>query len=245
MTENDETTDVCFDTDVDVTLTDENFFRRQNSTVFIRKMIISLIVRDFDTDQHEIADYAIVFMYFENTTKSDVFSKIMIRREIHLISHLKINMLINNNIICFEDIVIDSINKKIYIDNCDVTVSIEIRFRNSQTQQRLIHAKKTIILSSRNQLIISIHQLSDELFDDRDFLFESDDTKFIFYAHLINFSIKVVLISNDIDKTIKIFKNFRLNKLIELDYSHVFHVDSGEDFFNLIARLFKSTHKSF
>ena len=93
----------------------------------------------------------------------------MIRCEIHLISHFKINMLVDNDVICFENIVIDSTNKKIYIDSCDVIVSIEIRFRNAQTQQRFIHARKAIILSSRNQLIISIHQFNDELFDDRDF----------------------------------------------------------------------------
>ena len=204
-------------------------------------MITFLTIRDFDTNQHEISDYAICFMYFEKN-KNDISFKVMIRREIHLISHFKINMLINNNVICSENIVIDSTNKKIYIDNCDVIVSIEIRSRNAQTQQRFIHAKKTIILSSRNQLIISIHQLNDELFNNRDFFFESNNIDFIFYVHLIDSFIKTILIFNDTNQIIKISRNFRLNKLIKIDYSHVFHVD--ENFVKkLIVHHFKIIHQ--
>ena len=246
MTKNDETIDVCFDIDVDVNLINENFFRRQNFDVSIRKMIIFLTIRDFDTNQHETINYVICFLYFENTQKNDVFFKIIIRRKMHLISHFKINMLIKNDIIIFENIVIDSTKKQIHIDNCDIIVFVKIRFRNTQTQQRFIHAKKIIILSSRNQLIISIHQFNDELFENRDFFFEFDDTKFIFYVHLIDFFIKIVLISNDIDKIIKIFRNYRLNKFVEFDYSHVFHIDNeNESIQKLTIRTFKSNHKFF
>ena len=241
LIENDEVIDVCFDTNVEIILIDEIFFRRQSFDVLIRKMITFLTIRDFDTNQHEISDYAICFMYFEEN-KDDISFKAMIRREIHLISHFKINMLIDNDVICFENIVIDSTNKKVYIDNCDVIVSIEIRSRDAQTQQRFIHARKTITLSSRNQLIISVHQLNDELFDDRDFFFESNDIDFILYAHLIDFFIKTILIFNDTNQIIKIFRNFRLNKLIEIDYSHVFHVD--ENFVKkLIVRHSKIIHQ--
>ena len=241
LIENDETIDVCFDINVEIILIDESFFRRQSFDVFIRKMITFLTIRDFDTNQHEIANYAIYFIYFEKI-KNDISFKIIIRREIHLISHFKINMLINNDVICFENIVIDSTNIKIYIDSCDVIVSIKIRFRDAQTQQRFIHARKTIILSSRNYLIISIHQFNDELLDDRDFFFESNDIDFIFYVHLIDFFIKTILIFNDTNQIIKIFRNFQLNKLIEFDYSHFFHVD--ENFVKkLIIRHFKIIHQ--
>ena len=101
------------------------------------------------------------------------------------------------------------------------------------------------MLSLRNQLTISIHQLNDKLFDDRDFFFELNDTNFILYAHMINFFIKAILIFNNTNQIIKIFKNFRLSKLIEFDYFHAFYIDNDENFAELIARLFKSAHKFF
>ena len=112
LIENDEATNVCFDIDANVILIDENFFHRQNFHVFIRKMITSLIVRNFDTNEYETMDYVICFIYFENT-KNDVSFKLMICREIRLISHFKINMLIKIDVIIFENI--DSTKKFISI----------------------------------------------------------------------------------------------------------------------------------
>ena len=104
-------------------------------------MITFLTIRDFDTNQHEISDYVICFMYFEKN-KNDIFFKIMIRREVHLILYFKINMLINNDVICFESIVINSMNKKIYIDSCDVIVSIKIRFETRRCNNVLFTREK-------------------------------------------------------------------------------------------------------
>ena len=58
-------------------------------------------VREIITDQHQTFEYVIVSMYFFDQ-KNDKIVKIMIRREIHLMNNLKINMLIDNDVTDFE-----------------------------------------------------------------------------------------------------------------------------------------------
>ena len=81
--------------------------------------------------------------------KNDKSVKIFIKRKIHLIKNLKINMLINNDIIVSKNILINFKKQKIIVRNCDVTTLLKIRFKAVDVQLRSIHVKKNIILFSR------------------------------------------------------------------------------------------------
>ena len=244
LIENEKKSDVCFDTDVNVTLIDAIFFHRQNFDVSIRQMITSLTMRDLNISQHQNSNYAIVSMYFVDV-KNDNSVKTLIRREVHLVNNLKINMFIDNDVIVSENVVLDLIKKQALIDNCDVIIALDVRSRVNHVQQRSIHVKKIIVLSSRSQMIIFIYHLVDELFVNRDFLFEFDESNLILYVHIVDVDIKVVLIINDSNSVIKISRNFRLDRLIELDFSQVYHLDEDEDVVELTRRRFKFKHKIF
>ena len=131
-------------------------------------------------------------------------------------------MFIDNDIIVFENILIDFKKQKIIIWNCNVTISLEIRSRVVRAQIRSIHVKKKFVLPSRAQLIVVINDLSNDLTFDRDFLFKSNDIELILYAHLIDFFIKTILVTNNIDQFMRIFRNFKLKKLMKLNYTNVF-----------------------
>ena len=133
-------------------------------------------------------------------------------------------MFIENDIIVSRKKFVNIINRIINIRNCDVIMSLNVRFKTIHVQQRFIHVKKIIVLSSRAQLIVVVHDFFDDLFFDRDFLFEFDDNEFTFYAHFVDFFIKVILITNNINQTIKISRNYRLKKLVKFDYFHVFQI---------------------
>ena len=124
-------------------------------------------------------------------------------------------------------------------------MSIEVRTRKIHAQQRLIYAKKIITFSFRNQLIIFVHYLVDELSFNRDFLFESNDIELSLYVHLIDAFIKAIFVFNDINEIIRISRNFRLNKLIKLNYFQVFYVKKEYDITKLIIRKLKFNHKLF
>ena len=241
LIENDEQKNVTMNIDANIILTNENFIRRQKFDVVVRKMIFSIIVRDLNTTQHENSNYIILFMYLLNT-KNDASTKILIEKKVHFVKNLKINMLIDNDIIVFENIVTNVDKQKITIRNCDITIFMKIRFRIIHVQQRSIHVKKIIILSSRTQLIIIVHDFFDELFVNRDFLFEFDDIEFILYAHFVDFFIKIILITNNTNVSIKISRNFRLKKFVELNYFNVFHVDE-QNVIELIVRMSIREHK--
>ena len=168
LIENDEQKNVTINIDANIILTNENFIRRQKFDVVVRKMIFSIIVRNLNTIQHENSNYVILFMYLLNI-KIDASTKIFIEKKIYFVKNLKINMLIDNDIIVFENIVTNVDKQKITIRNCDITIFMKIRFRIIHVQQRSIHVKKIIILSSRIQLIIIVHNFSDELFVNRVF----------------------------------------------------------------------------
>ena len=232
----------CIDTELEVTIANRRFFFRQNSDLSIRTMTTSLTVREIATDQHQTSEYVIASMYFLDQ-KNDKIVKIMIRREIHLMNNLKINMLIDNDVTDSEKWNIDNEHSKTTIDNCDVTIFIDIRRRSStdQSMHKSVHIKKTIIVSSQSEMIISIHYLVDNISNDRDYLFESNETEFILYAHLMNIFIEAILVRNDDKQAVKISRNYRLDYLTELDYSNAFFVN--DDNVDLTMKASRTTHK--
>ena len=53
-----------------------------------------------------------------------------------------------------------------------------------------------------------------------------DDIELNMYAHLINVIITIILIRNDKNMSIKVFKNYRLKHAIEIDFFNVFHIQN-------------------
>ena len=94
-------------------------------------------------------------------------------------------------------------------------------------------------------MIIFIYHFVDELLVNRDFLFEFDESNFILYVHIIDVDIKIVLIINDSNSVVKISRNFRLNKLVEFDFSQIYHLDENENVVELTKRKSKFEHKTF
>ena len=244
LIENEKKSDVCFDIDASVTLIDAAFFHRQNPGVSIRQMATPLTVRGLGISQHQSSDYAIVPMYFVGV-KDDNSAKALIRREVHLVDNLKTNMLIGNDVTVPESVVLDLAKKQALIDSCGVTIVLDVRSRASHAQQRSIHVKKIIVLSPRSQMTILIHHLAGELLVSRDFLFESDESNLILYAHIVDVDTKAVLTINDSNNAVKIPRNFRLDRLVELDFPQAYHLGEDEDVVELARRRPKSEHKAF
>jgi hypothetical protein len=112
---NDNEIQICLDTDCSVTLTDRNFIKIHESHYIIRRMTISLNVRELRINKHEISKYIIVNIYFAEKIIEEKFIRKVIRRKVHLIDDLKVNMLIENDILESENIFIDDINSKVII----------------------------------------------------------------------------------------------------------------------------------
>ena len=142
----------------------------------------------------------------------------MITREIHLVNELKANILIDNDVLNSKMFDISMSISTTYIENCDVIISITIFSREMHTQ--VIHFIKTNLIASYSEKLISIHKIC---VSDRDYFFESIETvNFFIYAHMMNTKTNFILIRNKCNKILKIFRNFKLEKIMKLKYTNVF-----------------------
>ena len=200
-------------------------------------------------NRHFTFEYVIVFIYFVDKNTIDKEIKTCFRREIYIVDNLKANMLIENDIIDSEIFIINLNNKIVRINNCDVTISIEIRSFKISTIQLSIHLKKIIIVSIYVELTIFIHRMKNILFVARDFLFESKIiNQLSMYVHLIDAVIETIIVRNDNDMSIQISRNMQLNKIFKLKYFNVFFVDNeneqkNDEIRELTIRRSTSKHK--
>lgn len=209
---------VCLDTKSRIVLIDRNFFKTQFNAS-IRKMTSSIFVCDLEIAKHMLNKYVIVSLYFLSKNKNEnvVITKII--RKVYFVDNFKANMLIKNNLLDLERITIDVAWKFAYIKSYDIIMKIEIKTTRTIVYER-VHSRKTIDVSLRSKMTISIHYIVISI--DRNFLFESNNTNLSLYAHIINVKITSILIKNDNDKTIYVLRNCRLDRIFEFDFSNAF-----------------------
>ena len=237
LTKHDDSTLICADTETEIILMNAEFFSTTKN-VLIRTMIISITVRELNTDKHFIDKYVIVFMYFFEKDKNDTTVKAKIIRKIYLINDLKTNMLLENDVLNSKKFDIFTFTSSTYIESCEIIISIFIKNR-FMSRSAFVHFTKTRIISSRTEISIFIHKIS---LSERDYLFESAETNFFMYFHIVNIIINVILMRNDNAISIKISKNLRLNKLIELKHLNALMINF--QFANFAIRRLKSEHKN-
>ena len=230
----------CLDTDARLTLVDRQFLKSQASNVHLRIMITSLIIRDLSTRQHKIDEYVMIFIFMIEINVVDENVRATFRREIHVVDDLKTNILIDNDIMSSKDISIDSDKYTAHIESCKITILVEIK--NSRTTvSKLVHSRKTTIISSRTKLSIEIHHL---VVFDKEYLFELEDISYLTtYAQLVNVFTKVVVLRNESNKSIQVSRNHRLSRLNEFDYFNAYHFDIIDDAKSLVAKCFEIIHK--
>ena len=189
-------------------------FFTANCKAFIRTIITLITISDLDAQKHSIDKYAIAFMYFSNVDEKKHLVKTLITKEIHLIDDFKANILIENDVLKSELIDVSIFKKSIYIESCDVTIFIRIQTKARVTS---MHTIKSVIVSSQTKLTIFIHNI---VVSNCDYIFELENTNFAIYAHVVDANIKIILIKNDFNSIVKIFRNFRLENLMKMNYSN-------------------------
>ena len=116
--------------------------------------------------------------------------------------------------------------KSIYIDNCDVIVVLNIKTSRIIVYTS-IYVRKTIIVFSHIQIVLSIHFTF--IFAKRNFLFETKNFNLSFYVYLTNVESKSIVVKNDDDKSIYISRNCRVNRMIEINFSNVYQMYVNDD----------------
>ena len=150
-------------------------------------------------------------------------------------------MFIKHNVISSKNINVSFDKRIAYIKNCKIIISMKIKLFKTLII-KLIYLRKIIIISFHLKISVKIHHLI--VFDFRNFLFELDKIdSLIIYAHLINAFTKKILFRNEFNRFIKVSRNYRLRKFIELKYINIYYFIDENDIRNLAARRFRSKHQ--
>ena len=107
-----------------------------------------------------------------------------------------------------------------------------------------VHLRKITIIFLHSKISMKIHYLI--VFDFRDFFFKFDEIDLlIVYVHLMNAFTNEILLRNKFNRFIKVSRNYRLKKFIELKYINVYYINNENDFKiqNLAARRFQSKYQ--
>ena len=73
-------------------------------------------------------------------------------------------------------------------------------------------------------MTISIHRI---VVSEHKYIFKSERiANFFVYVHIIDADTKAILIQNDNTKLIKLFRNFRLKNLIEINFFNAMHINT-------------------
>lgn len=203
-------------------------------------MTTNITIRGIEANKHKINKYVITSIFFQKINKDKQTIKACIRKKIHLIKDLKVNVLIDIDIFISKKFVLNFQKNQVLIENCSVTIFIMFKKRfNSRIIDQAVNFKNNITIFSHFQLKAKIHHFN--LSFERNFFFEPDNINFDFYAHIIDFVTSVVLIRNDENKFIHVFRNFRLRHVIEMKYSNAYQIEKKTS--NLTIKKFKSVHR--
>lgn len=153
-------------------------------------------------------------------------------KKIHLVNNLKINMLININILVSKCMILNMNQRIILIDSCrNITIKINVMFKKNSNAKRVVLAKfKIVILSQTLMNIFILVQQANQLFNDWKLIFElcynhdlnqSNDL----YTYIVNANLSFVQLKNVTDRHIIIQHHARLKKIVKFSEKECFLVN--------------------
>ena len=214
--------DVCLNIDCFMTITDRKILQQHFSNSVIKQLSSSISMRNIDNIMHHIFDYAVLTLYHDDQLidKIDVIDKFQI--EIHLIDDLKINILIDNDVLIAQQIKLNLAQQIVQLDSCqNHVVLINVLVKQKIEVKRIIRVKNIVIVSIKIIINVSM-SYNEDLSIDRDFLFESQCAKYLnddddVLTHIIDVEFHHVMIRNIINHVVQLSKRTRLDSIIEFN----------------------------
>lgn len=199
----------------------------------IIKMNAAMNVRDIDNVLHECESYVMLNFYLDDLF-NDKKARGHIHREFHIVNDLKCKLLMSLDIMTSKQMIINLIDKSLFISMCDnLVVSIRINSKSNSRITRVMHSKVSIIISLNSVTSISIYMRDKKLLFNRDFLFESNHEKLSFslevmrdlYTHVCDCNMNFVHVRNDLFTSVIVSSRTRLDVLIEYEEKNCFQID--------------------
>ena len=150
-------------------------------------------------------------------------------RDIHVVDNLKVNLLIEINILGPEDIIVDLSKAKIIFTKCDkVTVLVQATARNNVRIRRVVRAKRRQIISSKSIETVKVSLRDRKSLLDRNFLFESSINKV--YIHLMNTNFNFVIVRNNRISPLVIPRYHRIDSIMKYEAKEEYSINIENHF---------------
>ena len=167
---------MCLNIDCSITINDKQIFTRYIFNLKIKKLTLSILIRDIDNIMHYIFNYIVINYYFDDYLSNNINDRVStidkFDAKIHLINDLKINLLFDNNVFIAQRVKINLITQIVQLSNCqNLVASIDTITRKNSNLKRIIRVKQ-IINVFVNFIVMIFVNYHDNLLNNKDFLFE-------------------------------------------------------------------------
>jgi hypothetical protein len=175
------------------------------------------------------------FLGIDAKSGKEVLAKIT--REAYLTDNLAAKLLISIDVIVPENINIMISKKAGHIGSYSTNIVVKVSQKKG-VPKSLVYVIAGLTIPAFTSIAIPIHHSA--AIEDRDLLFEPDETPVTLFVQLANKDIKTVLARNDSGKPVFLPRNFRLGNLMDIEYDSGFPVLNA-DVTDLAARFPKNS----
>ena len=189
-------------------------------------------IRDVNEKIVKIDEFVIVKLYFDDTLIDQIITSAM-KIKIHFIDDFAINLLLDNDILYFQNIIVNLQKQKLFIDNCQkFEMFLKMQTRQKSHVKRIVKTRDAFTMTSK-QLIEMFVNFHDYLFNDRDFLFESQcqydfDFENEIYTHVVDVNLSRILMRNTINLSIILTRRIKLDTIIEYNQTSCYLTISND-----------------
>jgi hypothetical protein len=215
---NDESYELCADSETFMFLIDRKFLERIVSDSYIMKTNFNLNVRSIEFKTHDTSSYCALELYFREYVNEQT-KLAHIHDEFHLVDDLQINVLIDMNIMSSEKRILNFKIKTMIFSICEnIEIFISIIRTNQFVNCSLLIANKVIVSSYTNMTIFV--KIREKSLSKRNYIFNSK-RKILrsfendFFNHILTNNSMKVLMKNTSNKIYVISKNYKLDKICD------------------------------
>ena len=195
--------DMCMNSEIFLSLINQHFIQRKRLDLKIKKINTIIKIREIDDKIHDNSKYVKMNLYiFEKIKNNSCVAHL--KTKFHLINTLKINVLLETNMLISEKMILNFVKKILIITTCEVMkVSIQIE-RKKKIVNKSIRIHKTTIISKKFFEAMFVQIKNKQFSNDKNYNFffivnEKLDSKDEFFAHVIKSNVKTIQIRNTVE----------------------------------------------
>ena len=126
--------DICVDIDCSIIMTKRQFVREYLFDVSIQKMTSIVSIRDVNEKIVKIDEFVIIKLYFNKMLIDQIITRV-IEIKIYFIDDFAINLLLDNDVLCSQNMIVNLQKQKLFIDNCQ-KLKIFLKIQTRQNSYR-------------------------------------------------------------------------------------------------------------